>query len=65
VSSAVAHLILVRPMPTAAFYLMLAALLASCAGPRIAGVTITGAKFAVSEGDVRDAIAAGEHVSEQ
>jgi hypothetical protein len=48
-------------MSSAVRYLLLTALLAGYAEPRIAGITITGAKFAVSEIDVREAIAAGEN----
>ena len=39
-------------------------MLAGCAAPHIAGVSITGEKFAVSESDIRAAIAASEEYAE-
>jgi hypothetical protein len=51
-------------MPNVASYLLCLTLLAGCAAPHIGGVTITGAKFAVSESDIRAAIAASEEYAE-
>ena len=48
-------------MPRSVCFLLFTALIAGCAGPHIAGVTLSGAKCAVSKTDVREAIAAGEN----